>query len=452
MGGVVSGAEAALLRGRLGGGVVDLAPWHSLWYADESPLDGSGNALADGTVVTLADLSGNGRDMTSATAGVRPDIDSDGGPGATPALAFIAESMRTAAFDLLSDFTMVLLTRQRSTGFGAGERIVEGDGTPTFVWQRNALSGGVGTNRINATTPSSSGNFSIAADEWVLIIAQCVTGSGRLQINDNPFVAFSNATAAFEIDRFSLGKVDGGIASADQDFVMAGIIPGAITDAAASKIRTFAAARLGHAASWSDERQLLDTFSRADGTTLGVGESRHRWVVTGDGAAHACILDGKLTIQSGWGTIYCVPQINFQPQVIEIPYSYRPGPGSGSRSTSAVGIGKFSTGFTRMMHFVFNEVGYVWELYDATSGLVKVTVLERVEAYNIPAGTYRLTRNLITGEVSVTDPSGTTLTANWNATSGAGTVAEFNGLPFFEIIASADTSSVISYDSVMARP
>ena len=431
--------------------VRNLANWFGLWYADESPLDGSGNPITDGTVVTLADLSGNGRDMTSFSAGVRPDIDSDGGPGSTPALAFIAESIRTAAFDTLTDFTIVLLTKQRSTGFGAGERIVEGDGTPAFTWQRNALTGGIGTNRVTATTPSSSGNFNITADEWVMVIAQCVQNNGQIQINDVPFAPFSNSTGAFQLDRFSIGMVTGGTASADQDMVMVGIIPGAITDAEASKIRTFAAERLG--LSFSSETQFLDTFQRADtiDANIGTSDSGHTYNVAGLQAINTRILNNQLTNVDPWGTFYAYPRINFKIRRIRWKYAFRAGLGlpGGGYSTNAVGLSAVLTDSSDMVHIVWgpNQVR-IERLWSGTTEVVGT----------VSFGSTYLTGEIIVelnptaGTITVTGPDNTPTVLDWNAETTRDLIDYSTRNIFYEVISSLTNEAVCGYTEIEALP
>ena len=420
--------------------VRNLANWFGLWYADESPLDGSGDPITDGTVVTLADLSGNGRDMTSHSPGVRPDIDSDGGPGSTPVLAFIAESMRTAAFDALTDFTIVYLAKQRSTGHSAGERIGEGDGSPSCAWQRNGLSGGVGTNRITAAS-GNSGNFSITADEWVLVILECVSNAGRIQVNDIPFANMTGSPTTFQIDRWAIGNVNGTAgSSADQDIVMLGIIPGAITDAEASKIRTFAADRLG--LTFSNETLYYDDWQRANATgNLGISPTNHLYDTTGSGAANVQILNNELT--TDLGTFYTTPRLNFNPSEIEWDFSFREGGGgSGLDSTNAVGLSSSILNFSDMVHMVFGRGQIRIERLHPGTTEIAATVSW---GETLTTGRVKVKFNFAAGTIVVTKPNGTTETIDWNANTTRD-LSEYNTRNiFFEVIASADNENICGY-------
>lgn len=441
--------------------------------ASDGPLNPSGLPAVDADAVDQwLDLSGEGNHLTAFDATRRFEYDADGGPIGQPVCKSPADLLRRASLTggAQVGFTMIVLGRWNTAGYGSADLPIAGDGSPACDWRSLSaeVTGTPPSATINSRMTASSGNsanISTPMGVWMLFVVECTDGvvpKGRWAFDDAVPTLMSGSPSEFELNAIALGANYGNTSHANFDFLEVCFLRRpAISQDDWNLVRNYAAKQLGK--TFSDTTEFLDTFQRADTSTNNIGLSNTNcgWELSGGdlNGINARLLNNGLTIVEGdevdpddqWGTFYAEPLITFNPSIFEWDYSMRAGGGgSGFDCTNACGLSANLDNINDMVHMVWGKTQIRIERFNPAG---VGTIIVGTVAFGTPftAGTIRVQFDFSAGLIHVTDPNGTVTTLDWDAVALRPLVDFNTRKTFVEIIAGADDELITTYNRVYLR-
>ncbi len=378
---------------------------------------------------------GGANTITEATAGDRPPLNIDGGPNGGRALEFSAHKLATAVSSIAEPWAVVVW-KPSLTGTGM---VIDESATSRVFYQRSGNS----TSGMNAG--SAVNGITITPNEWNLTFIDW--GAGRANNNcglDIVGDAGSNPMTAFVLgnDYQKTGPLNALVA----DVLLGDGAVTPLTDALRVSIAKHLRSKCA-LTSIPSATSFFDTFTRANGASIGTAESGHGYEVGGSGTANLLIVGNALS-HSG-GTIYVHPKVIFPPNNQAVDYSTRALGGGDVAGGYIFGLatqpGNTLQALDSLVHLGGSSAEAI--LTHFTPG-GSTSIWSHTYATAQPTGRATMTYDRDAGTIRITCPDGHEATVDWDSLAPVPLSAFI--YPFFELLAGVAPVSVIALDSIEA--